>query len=103
MDQDGNVDMSDSTSEISERSKKQTLSMSSAAAVVGIDSVSDPQQEHARTAAAFISFLAPVNLLPPKLPTREEMEGVLLNLRKQALVVWGRLKCLVMVMMYVSL
>jgi len=48
--------------------------------------VSDSQHEHARAAAAFISFLALENLLPPKLPTREEMEGVLLNLRKQALV-----------------
>jgi pre-mRNA-splicing factor ISY1 len=85
MDQDGDVGMSDSTSETSKRSKKQALLKSSAAGV-SVDGVSDPQLEHARAAAAFISFLAPENLLPPKLPTREEMEGVLLNLRKQALV-----------------
>jgi len=53
---------------------------------VSVDSVSDLQQEHAHTATAFIYFLAAKNLLPPKLPTREEMEGFLLNLRKQALV-----------------
>ncbi|KIM82676.1 hypothetical protein PILCRDRAFT_819985 [Piloderma croceum F 1598] len=83
MDQDGDVSIFDSASETSKRSKKQTPLKSSAAA---IDNVSDPQREHARAAAAFISFLAPENLLPPKLPMREEMEGVLLNLRKQALV-----------------
>ncbi|KIM76180.1 hypothetical protein PILCRDRAFT_826529 [Piloderma croceum F 1598] len=86
MDQDGDVGMSDSANETSKRSKKQALLKSSAATGFSVDSVSDPQLEHARAAAAFISFLAPENLLPPKLPTREEMEGVLLNLRKQALV-----------------
>ena len=46
----------------------------------------DPQLVHARAAVAFIPFLSPENLLPPKLPTREEMEAVLLDLRKRALV-----------------
>jgi pre-mRNA-splicing factor ISY1 len=36
--------------------------------------------------ATYISLLDPEALLPPKMPTREEMEGVLLQLRKQALV-----------------
>jgi hypothetical protein len=69
---------------IAKRSKKKALSKSSAAAST---SVLDPQKEHACAAAAFTSFLAPENLLP-KLPTREdpEMEGVLSNLRKHALV-----------------
>ncbi|KAH7928977.1 pre-mRNA-splicing factor ISY1 [Leucogyrophana mollusca] len=49
-------------------------------------SVSHSQIEHAQAAAAYIPFLSPENLLPPRLPSREEMEGVLLNLRKQALV-----------------
>ncbi|KAH8112817.1 Isy1-domain-containing protein [Phellopilus nigrolimitatus] len=40
----------------------------------------------AQAAAAFIPFLSAKDLLPPKLPSREEMEGVLLGLRKKALV-----------------
>jgi pre-mRNA-splicing factor ISY1 len=86
-DQDGDTGMSDSTEESSKRSKKQTLAkQNSHEAPARADDTSDPQVEHARVAAAFIPFLAPENLLPPKLPTREEMEVVLLNLRKQALV-----------------
>ncbi|KZP10631.1 Isy1-domain-containing protein, partial [Athelia psychrophila] len=46
----------------------------------------DPQVIHARAAAAYIPFLTPADLLPPVLPTREEMEGVLFGLRKRALV-----------------
>lgn len=41
---------------------------------------------HARAAAAYIPFLTVESLLPPKMPTKEEMEGVLLELRKRALV-----------------
>jgi pre-mRNA-splicing factor ISY1 len=40
----------------------------------------------AMAAASFIPFLTVEHLLPPKLPTREEMDGVLLGLRKRALV-----------------
>jgi pre-mRNA-splicing factor ISY1 len=40
---------------------------------------------HARAAATYIPFLTEESLLPPKMPTREEMEGVLLELRKRAL------------------
>ncbi|KIJ64918.1 hypothetical protein HYDPIDRAFT_132128 [Hydnomerulius pinastri MD-312] len=43
-------------------------------------------EAHAQIAASYITFLSPDALLPPKLPTREEMEGVLLRLRKEALV-----------------
>ncbi|KAG8216201.1 Isy1-like splicing factor [Butyriboletus roseoflavus] len=43
-------------------------------------------QAHAHLAASYISFLSPEDLLPPKIPTREEMEGVLLKLQKEALV-----------------
>jgi pre-mRNA-splicing factor ISY1 len=39
----------------------------------------------ARAAAAFIPFLTSEDLLPPKLPSRDEIEAVLLGLRKQAL------------------
>ena len=39
---------------------------------------------HAHAAAAYIPFLSVESLLPPKMPTKEEMEGVLLELRKRA-------------------
>jgi pre-mRNA-splicing factor ISY1 len=40
----------------------------------------------AAAAASMIPFLTVDALMPPKMPTREEMEGVLLALRKRALV-----------------
>ncbi|KAF8126789.1 Isy1-like splicing factor [Boletus edulis] len=43
-------------------------------------------QAHAQLAASHISFLSTEDLLPPKMPTGEEMEGVLLQLQKEALV-----------------
>jgi len=49
---------------------------------------SDPSSSariHAQAAAAYIPFLDVEHLLPPKLPTHDEMEGVLLALRKKAL------------------
>jgi pre-mRNA-splicing factor ISY1 len=51
----------------------------------GVDKT-DVALQHAQAAAAYISFLQPDDLLPPKMPTRQEMEGVLLELRKKALV-----------------
>lgn len=41
---------------------------------------------HAQAAASYIPFLSAESLVPPKLPTRVEMEQVLLGLKKQALV-----------------
>jgi pre-mRNA-splicing factor ISY1 len=41
---------------------------------------------HAQNIASYISFLKPEHLLPPRLPSREEMEALLLDLRKKALV-----------------
>ncbi|TFL07413.1 pre-mRNA-splicing factor ISY1 [Pterulicium gracile] len=41
---------------------------------------------YARQAASYISFLQEEHLMAPKMPTREEMEQILLKLRKQALV-----------------
>ncbi|KAG6836797.1 hypothetical protein H0H93_003043 [Arthromyces matolae] len=46
----------------------------------------DPAHAHAAAAASYITFLRPEDLLPPKLPTRQEMETLLLALRKKALV-----------------
>lgn len=43
-------------------------------------------QAHVQLAASYIPFLSPEDLLPPKMPTREELEGVLLRLQKEALV-----------------
>lgn len=50
------------------------------------DSAPNEAYVHAQTAASYISFLSAESLLPPKMPTRVEMEGVILGLRKQALV-----------------
>ncbi|KAG5651465.1 hypothetical protein H0H81_008550 [Sphagnurus paluster] len=47
---------------------------------------SDPTYTHAAAAASYIPFLQTESLLPPKMPTRQEMETVLLALRKKALV-----------------
>lgn len=46
----------------------------------------DPALLHAQTAASFIPFLETQDLVSPKMPSPEEMETVLLQLRKKALV-----------------
>ncbi|THU84953.1 pre-mRNA-splicing factor ISY1 [Dendrothele bispora CBS 962.96] len=46
----------------------------------------NPSFVHAQAAAAYIPFLDTQDLLPPKIPNRTEMEQVLLDLRKKALV-----------------
>jgi pre-mRNA-splicing factor ISY1 len=56
---------------------------------VGKSSESQAQAQarvHAEAAAAYIPFLTANDLLAPTLPSREEMESVLLDLRKKALV-----------------
>jgi len=75
---DGDVEMS-APDEESKRSKP--LASPTAAVTNG----SDQGLIHAQAAAAYIPFLRTENLLPPKMPTREEMETVLLVLRKKAL------------------
>ncbi|KII91863.1 hypothetical protein PLICRDRAFT_136384 [Plicaturopsis crispa FD-325 SS-3] len=82
-DGDGDVDMPD---ESAKRSKAQDAATPAAPTAPKGDADAALHLERARAAAAYISFLEPENLLPPKLPTREEMEGVLLGLRKRALV-----------------
>lgn len=42
--------------------------------------------QYARTTAAYIPFLSADDLVPPKMPTQQEMEKFLLDLRKKALV-----------------
>ena len=53
------------------------------------DGSTDAQKQaylHAQAAASYIPFLSPEDLLQPKMPTRQEMDQVLLELRKKALV-----------------
>jgi pre-mRNA-splicing factor ISY1 len=54
--------------------------------IIASNGGADSIRSHANAAAAYLGFLSPEDLLPPTLPTRGEMEGVLLALRKQALV-----------------
>ncbi|EDR00066.1 uncharacterized protein LACBIDRAFT_180818 [Laccaria bicolor S238N-H82] len=49
-------------------------------------SEADTARRHAQMAASHIDFLDTEHLLPPSLPTHQEMENVLLSLRKKALV-----------------
>ena len=57
------------------------------AITTGADANDDsPAAVHARAAAAYIPFLTAEMLMPPKMPTTEETEKVLLDLRKKALV-----------------
>ena len=70
-------------SELAKRSKPDTPVVTSGAAQADVAATA---LAHARAAAAYIPFLSVESLLPPKMPTKEEMEGVLLELRKRALV-----------------
>ena len=72
--------------ETSKRPKKDGPAPSTQPAT-GLDVDEDsPAVAHARAAVAHIPFLTPEMLMPPKMPTTEEMEKVLLDLRKKALV-----------------
>jgi pre-mRNA-splicing factor ISY1 len=72
-DRDGDVDMHNA-SEDAKRLKTDTTSSEAEQALL-----------YARAAASRIPFLSPELLLPPKLPTHQEMEAALLMLRKKAL------------------
>ncbi|KAJ3932456.1 MAG: Isy1-like splicing factor [Lentinula lateritia] len=69
-------------------SDKQQKTPASDATISGSTPADQSQQAsfHAQTAASFIPFLSAENLLPPNMPTRVEMEQVLLDLKKKALV-----------------
>ena len=88
---DEDVEMTKATasSTIEEASKrpKKDGAPPSQSTTTGVDANEDsPAAAHARAAAAYIPFLTPEMLMPPKMPTPEEMEKVLLDLRKKALV-----------------
>ena len=81
-----NGDTSSTPEEASKRPKKDGSAASTQPAT-GLDVNEDsPVAAHARAAAAHIPFLTPEMLMPPKMPKTEEMEKVLLDLRKKALV-----------------
>jgi len=81
--EDGEVGM-DTSAEDSKKVK--TTSNPTASTTVAAPADSDASRLHAQAAASYIPFLDVEHLLPPKLPTHDEMEGVLLALRKKALV-----------------
>ncbi|KAI0342399.1 Isy1-like splicing factor [Trametopsis cervina] len=55
------------------------------ASIGGTPSADATALQHARTTAAYIHFLSPEDLVPPKMPSAKEMEQFLLELRKKAL------------------
>lgn len=72
-----------------EASKRQRTNGTSHQNGNGATNGSSPEEvalAHARAATLYIPFLSPENVLPPKMPTHEEMEQFLLGLRKKALV-----------------
>jgi pre-mRNA-splicing factor ISY1 len=80
-------DPSSTAAETSKRPKKSGVPQSSTQPATSVDVNGDsPAAVHARAAAAYISFLTAEMLMPPKMPTTEEMEKLLLDLRKKALV-----------------
>ncbi len=79
-DEDGDVEMA-ADSEVAKRAKTDGAASQPPGA-----STEEAMLAHAKRTAAFIPILSPEILMPPKLPTREEMEAYLLELRKKALV-----------------
>lgn len=80
-------DASSTSAETSKRPKKDNVPQPPTQPSTGVDVNEDsPAAVHARAAAAYIPFLTAEMLMPPKMPTTEEMENLLLDLRKKALV-----------------
>jgi len=84
-DEDTEMTEGSTSEEASKRPKKDGPTPSQSTTSVDVNGDS-PAAVHARAAAAYIPFLTPEMLMPPKMPTTEEMEKVLLDLRKKALV-----------------
>ncbi|CDO77407.1 hypothetical protein BN946_scf184857.g13 [Trametes cinnabarina] len=89
-DGDGDVAMSAadaSSTEVSKRPRKDGAHVQASVPSTGADTSTDAAMEaHAKRTAAYIPVLSPEILMPPKMPSREEMEKFLLELRKKALV-----------------
>lgn len=71
---------------VEEDAKRAKTVFSLSANTIDTASDADTARRHAQMAASHIDFLDTEHLLPPSLPTHQEMENVLLNLRKKALV-----------------
>jgi pre-mRNA-splicing factor ISY1 len=87
--EDAEMDTVDTEAAVPDQAKRLRKAESdgtSKADVIPSNGGADSIRSHANAAAAYLGFLSPEDLLPPTLPTRGEMEGVLLALRKQALV-----------------
>lgn len=69
-----------------EEIKKSKTASSGGGAVTEQTSAVDSARTNAQAAAFYIPFLDVEHLLPPALPSHEEMESILLELRKHALV-----------------
>ncbi|KAJ7601090.1 pre-mRNA-splicing factor ISY1 [Mycena floridula] len=75
-------DEQEETTSDPKRTKTTTVEVASTAT----DAASNPAYAHAQAAASYILFLDAESLVAPKMPTRSEMEEVILGLRKKALV-----------------
>ena len=82
--EDEDMPDADSTGDASKRTKADSSAQTNGAALQ--TDTSNIALRNATAAAAYIPFLTPEDLLPPKIPTKEEIEGNLLALRKRALV-----------------
>ncbi|EIW53348.1 Isy1-domain-containing protein [Trametes versicolor FP-101664 SS1] len=86
-DTDGDVDMSAAApSDVAKRARTDGADAPTGTAGDADASTDAAMLAHATRTAAYIPVLSPEILMPPKLPTREEMEQFLLELRKKALV-----------------
>jgi pre-mRNA-splicing factor ISY1 len=81
---DADVPMANGEASSEKRSKTDVTSIPTDAQQQSL-STDDVALRSAQAAAAFIPFLSAEELLPPKLPTKTEMEEVLLALRKKQL------------------
>jgi pre-mRNA-splicing factor ISY1 len=75
---------SKSKSKSSKQKPPDTAPASDAMDVDGAVAASDPQRAAADLLVKYAPFFSPEELMQPKLPTRNEMEDVLLQLRKRA-------------------
>ncbi|KAI0831784.1 Isy1-domain-containing protein [Trametes gibbosa] len=86
---EGDVELSSTAAtEVAKRPRRAGTQTSAATTTTApADGPSDAEMlAHAQRTAAYIPVLSPEILMPPKLPSREEMEKFLLELRKKALV-----------------
>lgn len=81
---DGDVTMANEDDPLPDNAKRSKTDSAQQSVIPA--SAPNSMQAHAQLAASYISFLSTEDLLPPKMPTREEMESVLLKLQKEALV-----------------